>query len=236
MGSLPARGAAVTPPLTIEQAIVRAALDVDPGMAQALTDADRPPLLLPLGHILDWSPFTVRLDERKQKLLAELLRCLQEGPWQLILLPDDAVLPPVLLNEGQLAALDIWCFDVAKSEIILGTRHCRVRVVPQAERTASPPDPCHNSGDAAMPADDAAAAATPQTNPAPAVRTEEEAEAAFVLQLAAERASTGRRGSRPSHFAWAARQGPFRVTHVLIKRWRHEDAERERKATQNNQR
>jgi hypothetical protein len=184
VGSLPARGAAVTPPLTLEQALVRLAPEVNPELAQKLAQAlahDRPWVLGPwvlgpvMGHILDWSPLAVRLDESKQKLLAELLRRLQEDPRRLILLPDDAALPPVPLHEGQLAALELECFDVANSAIILGERRYRARVVPRVDRTAAPPDPGDNPSDEAMSADDAAAAATPSANPAPAVLTEAEA-------------------------------------------------------------
>jgi hypothetical protein len=104
-----------------------------------------------------------------------------------------------------------------------------------AKRTAAPSDTGDKPSDEAMPADDAAGTATPQTKPAPAVRTEAEAEAEFLEQLKIERAS-GQVGTRQQHFDWAEDRGRV-FTQARIRLWRSRhltDAERVRKGRPDN--
>ena len=57
--------------------------------------------------MFDWSPLAdaLRLSERKQKLLAELLRRVQAGTWRLVWLPDDPSQDAEALAADRLADL-----------------------------------------------------------------------------------------------------------------------------------
>lgn len=139
MPSLSAGGAVVTRSLTIGQALAALAQEIDPELCRVLAADGEDLQRLFVPSMYDWSPHAgaLRLDERKRRLLAELVRRLQDGTWQLIWLPDVATQGAKPFDAEQLPELVSGkSLDAEQSEVILGGTRYRVRVI--TERTAPP--------------------------------------------------------------------------------------------------
>lgn len=129
------------PRWALAQALAALAMELDPELVRALANAGEDLQRIFVPSMFDWSPLAdaLRLSERKQKLLAELLRRVQAGTWRLVWLPDDPSQDAEALAEDRLADLVPENLDIEKSEVILGEQHYRARVeLPQGQRHARP--------------------------------------------------------------------------------------------------
>ena len=133
MRSLSAGGAVVMRSLTIGQALAALAQEIDPELCRVLAADGEDLQRLFVPSMYDWSPHAgaLRLDERKRRILAELVRRLQDGIWQLIWLPDVSVQGAKPFDAEQLPELVPGkSLDAEQSEVILSGTHHRVRVGP----------------------------------------------------------------------------------------------------------
>jgi hypothetical protein len=113
---------------TLAQALVALAWELDPELCRALAAVgeDIHRIFVEPPSMFDWSPLALdvlRLEECKQRLVAELLSRVLAGTLKLIRLPNKPG-----QDEDQLTDLVPENLDIPKSEVILGGQHYRVRV------------------------------------------------------------------------------------------------------------